>query len=163
MCCAWIKVLFHKLLTTDSHWWKLGLHCILFYKGYCQWGNGFLCQFYYGFVFRWLFNIGAVHLHFTASLHEEEQNTIKWLNRNPTSFRDNSRPPLILFSINKYGYIKWPAGRNIQHADLEISREIIDFYDDQLIRAETGVATAQCRFRLKVKGSYKALNCCLRH
>lgn len=42
--CAWMKVFFSlKLLTTDSGWWKPGLHYILFYRGYCQWRNRFLC------------------------------------------------------------------------------------------------------------------------
>ncbi len=46
---------------------------------------------------------------------------------------------------------------------MQISREITNTSNDRGIPAGASVATALQRFRLKVKGSYKVLNCCLRH
>ena len=48
-------------------------------------------------------------------------------------------------------------------ANTQTSREITNPYDDQQTGAGACGALAPRRLRLKVKGSYKALNCCLRH
>lgn len=101
------------------------------------------------------------YLHFySLSVLNKNKDTIKWLNgiRNPC-FTHNSA----INTVPDVAFNKQVSQKGGTLNDLQAKlKEITSSYEDQVTRAGACVALAPHRFRLKVKGSYKVLNCCLR-